>query len=85
MRLETFATKHNFEICDGSDDLQEGSEFDAKLWLDHVNNDCEPAAALYRKGEHYTIRNIWGMKAHHDQTVSEAELKLIIKACRDIA
>lgn len=85
MRLETFAAKHNFEIVDCSDTLPEDSGFDAKLWLYQVDNDSEPAAALYVKGETYTLKTVWAFKAESDRTFTEPELKALLKRNRNIA
>lgn len=85
MHLGTYALKHNFEITDRTDDLPKESSFEAKFDLDHVNNDCEPAAVLYRKGDSYLIRSIWGFREQDHCVVTGQELKALLKQNRDIA
>jgi hypothetical protein len=85
VRLETFAAKHNFEIEDCSDTLPEDSGFDAKFWLYQVNNDSEPAAALYVKAGTYTLKTVWAFKAESDKTFTETELKALLKRNRGLS
>lgn len=85
MRLETFAAKHHFELVDCSEALPEDSGFDAKLWLYQADNDSDPAAALYVKGETYLLKTVWGFKAENGRTFTGSELKALLKLNRNIA